>query len=319
MPRNLPVAYSLDDVALLEPQKSVVTLGVFDGVHRGHRSIIETVVARRASGARAIVVTFDPHPVAVTHSRETPPILATLEERLALFSDFDVDGVFVVGFDDGTAKLDYREFIDRYLLAGLDMTHLILGYDCHFGHGREGSPERVAEEGKRRGFAVEVVDPVSFEGSVVSSTEIRNTLLRGDLARANRLLGHPYLVSGMVVHGQGRGSDFGFPTANVAVSDPQKLWPPTGVYAVRVGWREWTFDGMMNVGRAPTVKGDREEIEVHIFDFHHHIYGETISVHCEVFLREERKFPTLDALVDQLTQDRRTAQEILAGMSSPGR
>lgn len=303
----------------MQPRDSVVTLGVFDGVHRGHQTIIETLVSRRAPGGRAIVVTFDPHPVVVTHSRETPPILATVEERIALLSRFDIDGVFVVKFDEDTAHMDYRDFIDRYLLGALDMKHLVLGYDCHFGYRREGSPERVAEEGRRRGFGVEVVPPLTFDGSVVSSTEIRNTLLAGDLARANRLLGHPYLVQGTVVHGQGRGSDLGFPTANLAVADPLKLWPPRGVYAVRVGWREWSLDGMMNVGRAPTVKDAGDEIEVHIFDFHNHLYGERLSVHCEAFLREEKRFGTLDALVDQLARDRRAAQEILAAASSSGR
>jgi riboflavin kinase/FMN adenylyltransferase len=257
------------------------------------------------------VLTFDPHPVVVTHSRETPPILSSIEERIELFSECDIDGVFVIPFDEQVAAMDYREFIQRFLLDAMDMKELVLGYDCHFGHRREGSPERVAEEGKRRGFGVHVVAPVEYAGVVVSSTTIRNTLLAGDIARANELLGHPYLVSGRVVPGAGRGADLGFPTANLEPDSPLKLWPPRGVYAVRVVWHGQLFGGMMNVGSAPTVKGGAPEIEVHIFDFGNTLYGERLSVHCEAWIREERRFPTVDALIGQLSADRERARELL--------
>lgn len=311
------IARNLDELRRAGPQAAAVTIGVFDGVHRGHAAIIEALIDRRESGAAesAWVVTFDPHPVTVTHSRETPPVLSTITERLELLSKFPLDGIFVLHFNEATAKINYRDFIQRFFLDAMGMRELVLGYDCHFGHRREGSPERVAEEGARRGFGVRIVPAQRAEGEVVSSTTIRHALQEGDLERANRLLGHPYLVCGTVAHGQGRGRDLGFPTANVIVEEGQKLWPGSGVYAVRVGWEDYLYDGMMNIGRSPTMKRtDRDEMEVHIFDFAHHIYGDPVSVYCEAFLRSERRFPTVTALIEQLNEDRRVARERLSGL-----
>lgn len=315
---TLPVAYTLEEVATkLSPRPSVVTLGVFDGVHRGHASIIEEVISRKERDGleRAYLITFNPHPVLVTRSRETPPILTTIDERIELFSRFPLDGVLVVEFNKQTALIDYRDFIDRYLLGALDMRHLVLGYDHHFGFKRQGSPERVSEEGRERGFGVTVLPAIEAAEAVVSSTNIRNALLRGDVAFANRLLGHPYTVRGLVVEGEGRGKGLGFPTANLEVDHPRKLWPPTGVYAVRVdagpaaGGR--LLAGMMNVGTAPTVKGGSVEIEVHIFDFNEDLYGTSLLVHCEAFLREERRFESVEGLVAQLGLDRKAAKAAL--------
>jgi len=311
----LKVARTLQELARFAPKQTAVTIGVFDGVHRGHRAILDAVVARREARAvdAAWVVTFDPHPLTVTHAREVPSILSTISERLELFAKTQIDGVFVLPFNEETQRIEYRDFIQRYFLDAMDMQELVMGYDCHFGHKREGSPERVTVEGQERGFQVTVVPPLRIDAEIVSSTTIRKTLAAANLERANQLLGHPYLVRGRVVQGQGRGRDLGFPTANVAVDDPHKLWPPTGVYAVRVGWRGWIHEGMMNVGRAPTMKrGHKDEIEVHIFDFDHPIYGDEISVWCEAYLRQEKKFPTVTALIEQLNSDRRTARELLA-------
>ncbi len=313
--RRLAVARTLDELRALSPRRSAVTVGVFDGVHVGHRKIIDELVARRERGRAesAWAITFDPHPLVVTHSRETPPILSTIPERIELLSKTGIDGVFVLAFDEATAHIGYRDFIQRYFLEAMDMRELVMGHDLHFGYKREGSPQTVAEEGVRRGFDVTVVPPADVDGERVSSTNIRRALLAADLERANQLLGHPYLVRGKVSHGQGRGRDLGFPTANVAVEEPMKLWPAPGVYAVRVVWRERIYEGMMNIGRSPTMKrAERDEMEVHIFDFDHSIYGEEISVYCESYLRAERRFPTVTALIEQLNQDRRTARERLA-------
>lgn len=314
----LQIARTLDELRALAPRRTAVTIGVFDGVHRGHRAILDTLAARRDDGAAdaAWITTFHPHPLTVTHTREMPQILTTIDERLELFARTSVDGVFVLPFDETTMHIEYRDFIQRYFLDAMDMREMVIGYDNHFGHRREGSPERVAEEGGLKGFAVTIVPPVRVDAEIVSSTAIRKTLAAANLERANHLLGHAYLVRGRVAHGQGRGRDLGFPTANVAVEDPFKLWPPSGVYAVRVGWRGWIHDGMMNVGRAPTMKrGHADEIEVHIFDFDHHIYGEEISVWCEAYLRPEQKFPTVTALINQLNEDRRQARLLLGAAS----
>jgi len=308
-----PVARSTAEIRGLSPRNSAVTLGVFDGVHLGHRRIIERLIERRDHGNAdaCYLITFDPHPLTVTHSKVTPPILTTVDERVRLVSDFDLDGIVVLPFDAEMAALDYRSFIDRYLHDALDMTELVLGYDCHFGRNREGSPDKVAEEGKRRGFGVGIVEEQSAGGEVVSSTRIRNALSEGDLERANRLLGHPYLISGTVVHGHGRGRELGFPTANLAIADAYKLWPPRGVYAVEVeidGHRE---AGMMNVGSAPTLKDkdpQSHEIEIHVLDYEGDLYGKPLWVFCHSYMREEKRFPSPDALVEQLQKDRDLAR-----------
>ncbi len=313
---ELRVAYSLEEVIASEPRQSAVTLGVFDGVHRGHRRIIESLIQCRASGLvkSCHVVTFDPHPVVVTHSRITPPILSSIDERIDLLRSFPLDGIFVVHFDEKVADTDYRTFLDRYLLKALDMKVLVLGYDCHFGKNREGSPEKVEEEGRKRGFKVKIVPPQRYQGEIVSSTHIRNKLLEGDLGGANALLGHPYTVAGKVVPGHGKGRSLGFPTANITVDNPYKLWPPSGVHAVSVRLRGEVHFGIMNVGRAPTLKNlqnGAREIEVHIFDFEGDLYGETLFVYCQAFLREERSFPSAEMLKRQLEADRETALRIL--------
>src|SRR5678815_1696391 len=201
----LKVARTLEELREFAPRNTAVTIGVFDGVHRGHRAILDSLAARRNAGAveSAWVITFDPHPLTVTHSREMPQILTTLDERLELFAKASVDGVFVLPFNEETMRTEYREFIQRYFLDAMNSAELVIGYDNHFGHKREGSPERVAEEGKQRGFAVTIVPPVRVDAEIVSSTTIRKTLSAANLERANYLLGHAYLVRGKVAHGQG--------------------------------------------------------------------------------------------------------------------
>jgi len=311
---KLHVAYSLDEIRKLAPRASAVTLGVFDGVHLGHQAIIEELIRTgSASDIESVyLITFDPHPVVVTHSRETPPILSTIEERLDLLEQFPIDGVLVVRFDDKIKQTDYRDFIQEYLVDGLDMRSLVLGYDCHFGKNREGSPESVQAEGRRRGFEVRVVPPLQIKGQIASSTYIRNMLQKGELDLANRLLGHPYPVAGRVERGAGMGRTLGFPTANLRIDHPRKLWPPNGVYAVSVKLNGEVHKGMMNVGTAPTLKGGEVSMEVHVIDFEGEIYGDQLTVYCYARLRGEKTFPSPGDLADQLERDRRAALEILS-------
>jgi len=322
---GLKVARSLEELRALSPRSSAVTLGVFDGVHVGHRKVIDELIrSRKQPGIeQCYLVTFDPHPVVVTHSRMTPPTLTTIDERIALLSRCALDGVLVLKFDEHMALLDYRAFLERYLIRPFDMRHLVLGYDCHFGRNREGSPERVRSEAPRFGITVDVVPAVAMGSEVVSSTAIRNALIEGDLRKANEFLGHPYLLSGRVVAGHGRGRGLGFATANLKVPDPFKLWPPRGVYAVRAEARGRLYDGMMNIGRAPTIKSlpeEAREAEVHLFDFDGDIYGENLMVHCCHYLRSERKFASAEELSRQLETDRVEATRRLrpGGGPEPG-
>lgn len=312
----LRVAYSVDDVRSWAPKDAAVTLGVFDGVHLGHKRIIKELVESRDRDAihGCYAITFEPHPLVVTHSRMTPPLLTTLDERLHLLAQFDVDGILVLRFDKELANVAYRSFIEKYLLRALGMKLLVLGYDCCFGKNREGCPDKVREVSPRMGFECRIVPAVRNDEEAISSTKIRNALMEGDLPRANSFLGHPYLISGEVVKGHGKGRKIGFPTANLSIVDPYKLWPPEGVYAVTVQRKKQRLGGMMNVGHAPTMKRLSEgakEVEVHIFDFDDDIYGEHLWVNCHRYLRPERQFDSVDALTRQLESDRVQALESL--------
>jgi riboflavin kinase/FMN adenylyltransferase len=244
----------------------------------------------------------------------SPPILTTIEERVSLLGKYDLDGILVLEFDEQLASLDYPVFIDKFLIGGFGTKALVLGYDCCFGKNREGSPERIQKESDRWGFDVRVIPAVRNDDSIISSTKIRNALMEGNLHRANSLLGHPYVISGTVVRGHGKGKGLGFPTANLSIGDPYKLWPPRGVYAVRARHDGRVYDGMMNVGSAPTIKNLGEasrEVEVHLFDFEGELYGERMFVDCHSFLRDEQKFPSPEALVQQLRRDRGAAERNL--------
>jgi len=311
---RLHVAHSLEEVKSFAPRAAAVTLGVFDGVHKGHESIINELakVGDHPDIESRYLITFDPHPVVVTRSRKAPKILSTIEERLDLLEHYPLDGVFVVRFDEQIRNTDYRDFIREYLMDAFDMRVLVLGYDCHFGKNREGGPESVQAEGRKHGFDVRVVPPLQINGQITSSTHIRSTLIAGDLVLANRFLGHPYPVSGEVERGAGKGRSIGYPTANLRIDHPRKLWPPGGAYAVRVKIDGEVHNGMMNVGTAPTIKGEKPTIEVHVFDFDRDIYGEWVIAYCHARLRDEVEFPSVEGLVGQLERDRRTALEILS-------
>ena len=308
----MKVFRSLADIRAAKLRHSAVTLGVFDGVHRGHRSVIEELLTARSRDDvdGCYLITFDPHPVVVTHARMRPPMLTTIDERIELLSEFALDGIAVLHFDEALANVDYKSFLERYMRQPFDMRLLVLGYDCYFGKNREGSPERVRAEAAGADYEVRVIEALRNADQVVSSTKIRNALMDGDVAGANDLLGHPYLISGTVVHGHGKGVELGFPTANLAIEDPYKLWPPRGVYAVRARYGERRLDGMMNIGRAPTVKdldANAREVEIHLFDFAEDLYGQRLSVECHRYLRDEQKFPSVEALIEQLHEDKKAA------------
>lgn len=311
------IFYSIDEAGSAGLKNTAVTIGVFDGVHRGHVKIINELINFREMGwaDSAYLITFYPHPLTVTHSRMTPPILSTIEERIELLREYPLDGIFVIKFDAEMADLDYRTFLSRYLVNALRMKHLIIGYDFHFGKNREGSPERLLEDSKKSGFGLKIVNPVRLDDVIISSTQIRNQIIKGDVDRALQLLGHPYLVRGRVVTGHGMGRDIGFPTANLSISNPYKLWPSKGVYAVTARVGETHYRGMMNVGSSPTMKDLKEgtrEIEVHLFDFDGDLYEQTISVSCCHYMRPEVSFPNPGLLIEQLRRDKLEAVKLLS-------
>jgi len=293
---------------------SSVTIGVFDGVHIGHRKIIEHLIKAKIKDRleKSILLTFSNHPLTVTHPEMAPRLLTTLDEKLSLLDETGVDLVVVIDFTDGFSRKTYMEFVDEILLSGLRMRHLVLGYDFHLGRNREGSQQRLIEYGIKRGFQVTVVPPVVSWGSAVSSTRIRRCVLERKFSRVRRLLGRSFFFDAVVIRGAGVGRQLNFPTANLSVEDPMKLIPPDGVYAVNVEIDGKLFAGMMNIGLAPTIHQDsKRRVEVHIFDLSEEIYGKKVRIYVEAFIREEELFTDSSELVSRLRNDKEVVLELL--------
>jgi riboflavin kinase / FMN adenylyltransferase len=294
----------------------VLTVGTFDGVHRGHALVLDRTAERaRAAGLASIAVTFDPHPLDVVNPSAAPPLLTLWEEKLEFLAQSAVDYVAVVPFTRDLAALSAEEFVDRVLIGSYGMRELFIGYDHGFGRGRGGDVESLRVMGKARGFPVEVVPAVlGTDDAPISSTVIRRAIAHGDLARAADGLGRRYSVSGTVSSGERRGRLLGFPTLNLGLAPPRKLLPPHGVYAVHVEGRQGAFGGMMNLGPRPTFEDDRVTLEVHLFGAGGNWYGEHVRLEFVTRLRETRKFPGPAELVAQLQKDAESARAALTAL-----
>jgi riboflavin kinase/FMN adenylyltransferase len=293
------------------PQPSWLTIGSFDGVHRGHQRVIRRVIqlARKRRGA-ATVLTFDPHPRCILQPDNCPPSLTTVDEKAEILSELGVERMVVVPFDRKIAALSATAFMDQ-LRRQMALQGIVAGYDFAFGHNRRGDRAFLERYGDRHGFPVEVVAPHSAEGQVVSSSRIRGLLLEGLVGHAARLLGREYSISSFVESGSGTGSRIGYPTANLAVT-PNKLVPRRGVYAVRVDVGGSEFQGAMNIGYRPTFGENRLTVEVFIFDFSGDIYRTNVKALLVQRIRDEKKFESVDALVAQIGRDVERARSILA-------
>lgn len=298
---------------------TVVTVGTFDGVHLGHQAVVGEIVRRaRGGGGESLVVTFEPHPLAVVNPQAAPPLLTLEPEKRELLSQAGVDRVEALAFTQALAALEPEQFIRDLLRARFGMQELVLGYDHGFGRGRSGDVDTVRRIGAADGFAVDVVEPVLEHGRPISSSLIRTAVAHGDLGAAERWLGRRYSALGTVERGAGRGRSIGVPTVNLPIPDPRKLLPPDGVYAVWVeirGTRDEgrgtgmarRFGGMMNQGPRPTFGVNERGLEVHLFGFDGELYGQTVKVEWVRRLREVRTFGSRDELVAQLAQDRAAA------------
>ncbi len=292
---------------LVHDTRSVVTVGTFDGVHLGHRSIISYLVERaRLRQGISVAVSFHPHPRDVVRGTPTP-LLTTVEERADALEALGLDRFIVIPFTPALARMDAAAFVTDVLLARIGLQEIVIGYDHGFGRGREGDSALLRDIGARYGFGVDVIPAQVLEADVVSSTRIRQLLVdEGDVRQAAGMLGRPYRLTGVVVPGDGRGRLIGYPTANLALEDANKVVPMPGVYAVRV-WRHDTAapsDGMLNIGVRPTFDGQDVRIEVHLIDFEADLYGHSLRIDFVERLRDEQKFTTVDALVEQLSKDK---------------
>jgi len=299
---------------------TVVTVGTFDGVHRGHQDVLARLVRRaRATGLPSVLVTFEPHPLEVLNPAAAPLLLTTRDEKLAALAATGLDCVSILPFNAALAAQSAEEFVDRGLLQGLRMRELLIGHDHGFGRGREGDVDTLRTLGAARGFAVEVVPPVQTPaGETISSSQIRRAVACGDLAEAAAGLGRDYAVSGHVVPGDARGRALGFRTLNVEPGSPRKLLPPDGVYAVDVHTPRGRFGGMMNLGGRPTFNDARRTIEAHLFDAEGDFYGDFVQVAFVGRLRDTMRFDGPDALRTQLAADERAARLALTALGGPG-
>ncbi|MEZ4698806.1 MAG: bifunctional riboflavin kinase/FAD synthetase [Rhodothermales bacterium] len=285
---------------------SVVTVGTFDGVHLGHRSIVRYLVQRaRSQGGLSVVISFHPHPREVVKG-EPMPLLTTVDERADALEDLGLDRFVVIPFTPAFAAMDASAFVEDVLLARVGLKEIVIGYDHGFGKDRAGDSALLRELGARHGFGVDVIPAQVLEADIVSSTRIRQLLVEaGDVRQAAGMLGRPYRLTGEVVHGDGRGRQIGYPTANLAIENPNKVIPRTGVYAVRA-WRQGAaapVGGMLNIGVRPTFDGDSMRIEAHLFDVDASLYGESLRIDFIERIRDEQKFRTIDALIEQLSKD----------------
>ena len=299
---------------------TAITVGTFDGMHRGHIDVVSRLVAAAArAGLRSVMVSFEPHPLEVVNPASAPRLLTTHDEKLEIVASTRLDYFAVVPFTSRLAAFTAAEFVDTVLRRRFRMRQLLIGHDHGFGHRRAGNVTVLRELGARWGFGVDVIDAVSLDdGEHVSSTAIRRAVAGGDLTRAADGLGRPYSVTGTVVAGHSRGRELGFATLNLASPGPAKLLPPDGVYAVRVQTPRGAFGGMMNLGPRPTFGEEEKTIEAHLFDTSGDFYGASVRIDFIEFLRDTRKFESAAELARQLGKDRDDAIRALTLFTHAG-
>ena len=290
----------------------VLTLGNFDGVHRGHQEILRRLVHRaREVGGTAVVLTFHPHPAAVLTPASVPPLITDWRARVELIAAAGIDAIIVQRFTRAFSAVTADDFVRDLLVVGLGVHTIVVGHRVTFGHGRAGGADTLARLGSACGFAVEVVGPVEVDGMLVSSSAVRRAISAGDLERARAFLGRSPSACGRVVHGHHRGKSLGFPTANLRVT--RLVLPPDGVYAVRARVHGAERAGVANLGFNPTFQVHERSLEVHVFDFDADLYGHRIEISFVQRLRGEMRFPNPQALAQQIARDVAAARQALAG------
>lgn len=293
--------------------KTTVTLGTFDGVHIGHRHILKKVISNaEQSGEQSAVVTFDRHPNSVLKPESSPKLLTTPDEKIALFENLGIDIVLVITFTKQISEMSAEQFIKKYLIDSLGMNHFIAGYDHGFGKNRRGSSDTLEELAQKYNFTLEIQKPLSYNGIIINSSTIRTNLIKGKIDAASELLGTDYSFRGDVITGHGTGRKIGVPTANIAIKDPEKIIPLSGVY---VGWLK--FEGekkeaVISLGSRPTFDREEDTIEVHVPRFTGDLYGKEVNVGFSRRLRNIVKFDSEQELIRQIKKDIEMMNQITA-------
>lgn len=298
----------------LNLKNPVVTLGFFDGVHLGHLYLLKQVVTRaKKEGGESVVVTLYPHPRKVLSNSSDLSFLTSMDEKRVLLEKTGIDVLIIVPFTNEFSNKEACEFVKEVLVEKIGMKQLIVGYNHHFGKGGTGNFSTLSDCAIKYGFKLEKVQGFALGNEKVSSTIIREALLKGELEKANQLLGYDYFLNGTIVEGRQIGRSIGFPTANIKPDYLHKLIPKPGVYAVEVVHDGSAYKGMLNIGTRPTVNSgsDPMSIEVNMFDFEKSIYNQNITLVFRYRMRDEIKFETIDLLVEQLHRDRKNALKLL--------
>ncbi|MEO9571856.1 MAG: bifunctional riboflavin kinase/FAD synthetase [Polaribacter sp.] len=293
-------------------EKTYVTIGTFDGVHFGHQKIIEKLVLEaKKANKKSVLLTFFPHPRMVLQKDISLELINTIDERAELLKKTGLDYLIIHPFSKEFSRLTALEFVRDILVNQLNISKLIIGYDHHFGKNREGNIVQLTEYSHLFDFTVEEIPAQDIDEVSVSSTKVRKALAQGNLKTANNYLGYNFMLTGNVVNGKQLGGKIGFPTANINVKEDYKLIPKTGVYVVQSKINNKIVFGMMNIGNRPTVNGNHQTIEVHFFDFNQDLYNQFLTIELLYFLRDEKKFSSIETLIQQIKKDEQTARNYI--------
>lgn len=292
---------------------TIITLGTFDGIHAGHKLIIEEVVKKASDlGGRSFLITYHPHPRKVITGQNQLNLLSTPSEKAEIFRSLGIENLLIVNFTKKFSRLSPDAFIENYIINGIGTKEVIIGYDHHFGKGRGGDQDFLYTMGNNFGFEVSIIPEYKMNNVTVSSSTIRRALLEGKISEANEYLGRQYAFTGTVIEGDKRGRELGFPTANLRIDDEDKLLPALGIYAVEVTINDNKKQGLLSIGRRPTFYELGDVVpEVYLFDFDENIYGEEITVSLVERIRGEEKFSSADELIEKMNKDKEIGLGIL--------
>ena len=285
-------------------KESILTIGTFDGVHIGHNKILTKLVEEsKKNNLSSLIMTFFPHPRIVLQKSEEIKMIDTMDEKIHLFEKTGVDNLIIQPFDENFSKIRAKEFVEEILVKKLKIKHIIIGYDHRFGKDREASVDDLKKFGLNYMFTVEEIAAQEIHSIAISSTKIRNAILKGEIKKCNEYLGRNFMLTGEVVHGDGLGKKINFPTANIEIPETYKIIPKNGVYLVKAIINSEIYFGMMNIGVRPTIGGKNKSLEIHFFNFKDNIYNKTISVEIICKIRDEEEFSSIDELKIQLKKD----------------
>ncbi len=294
--------------------KTLVTIGTFDGVHLGHQKVLSNlIISAKKNNASSVLLTFFPHPRMVLQKDTDIKLINTIDERIKLLEKTGLETLVIHEFTEVFAEKSALDFVKKVLVDHLRISNLIIGYDHRFGKNREGDFDQLTEYGKIFGFEVTKISQQEINHITISSTKIRNAIEHGNIEEANRFLGYHFMLTGEIVKGKNLGEKIGFPTANLFIEETYKLLPKTGSYIVKSELENETVYGMMNIGYNPTVKGKTQTIEIHFFNFNKDLYGKKIQIDVLKFLREEQKFDSVEDLKNQLEKDKQKSLKIING------